>query len=129
MWEELLETLYNRLKNGNLEVMTTAPQFARVCMSKSRDTMAVAHFGTGETGEKNRMLAEFIGGCGAGRLYCAIQPNGIVTPCVYIPTEVGDLRQRLWQQGRRLHASSLSGQLWQQSMHWRWIFLKKYTNQ
>jgi radical SAM protein with 4Fe4S-binding SPASM domain len=92
MREELLETLFLRLKSGNLEVMTTAPQFARVCMSKSKNTMAVAHFGTGETGDKTRMLAEFIGGCGAGRLYCALQPNGIVTPCVYMPIEIGDLR-------------------------------------
>lgn len=92
MREELLETLYQRLKNGGLEVMTTAPQFSRVCMSKSKNIIASAHFGTYETSDKTHMLADFIGGCGAGRLYCAIQPNGIVTPCVYIPIEVGDLR-------------------------------------
>ncbi len=92
MREELLETLYLRLKKGGLEVMTTAPQFARVCMSKSKNTFAMAHFGTYEYADKTRMLAEFIGGCGAGRLYCSIQPNGIVTPCVYMPIEVGDLR-------------------------------------
>lgn len=92
MREELLETLYQELKTGDIEVMTTAPQFARVCMSKSRNTFAMAHFGTYEDVDKTRMLAEFIGGCGAGRLYCAIQPNGIVTPCVYMPIEVGDLR-------------------------------------
>lgn len=92
MREELLETLYHRLKSGSLEVMTTAPQFARVCMSKSMDIVATAHFGTYETADKTRCLAEFIGGCGAGRLYCAIQPNGIVTPCVYMPIVVGDLR-------------------------------------
>ncbi len=92
MREELLETLYQRLKKGGLEVMTTAPQFARVCMSKSRNTFAMAHFGTYEDADKTRMLAELIGGCGAGRLYCSIQPNGIVTPCVYMPIEVGDLR-------------------------------------
>ncbi len=93
MREELLEILYMRLKSGGPEVMTTAPQFARICMSKSKDTIAVAHFGTGETGDKTRMLAEFIGGCGAGRLYCAIQPDGIVTPCVYIPIKIGNLRK------------------------------------
>lgn len=73
--------------------MTTAPQFARKCMSKSRDTFAMAHFGTYEDVEKTRMLAEFLGGCGAGRLYCAVQPNGNVTPCVYLPIVVGDLRE------------------------------------
>lgn len=93
MREELLELLYRRLKSGGIEVMTTAPQFARICMSKSENTVAAAHFGTGETSERTHMLAEFIGGCGAGRLYCAIQPNGVVTPCVYIPIEIGDLRK------------------------------------
>ena len=38
------------------------------------------------------MLCDYIGGCGAGRLYCAIQPNGIVTPCVFMQIPVGDLR-------------------------------------
>jgi len=33
--------------------------------------------------------------CGAGRCYCCIQPNGDVTPCVYISTEVvGNLRRQ-----------------------------------
>ncbi len=87
MREKLLETLFLRLKKGGLEVMTTAPQFARVCMSKSRNTFAMAHFGTYETSDKTRMLAEFIGGCRAGRLYFSIQPNGIVTPCVICPSK------------------------------------------
>jgi radical SAM protein with 4Fe4S-binding SPASM domain len=40
-------------------------------------------------------LAEFIGGCGAGRLYCAIEPNGDVTPCVFIPQiTVGNVREK-----------------------------------
>jgi radical SAM protein with 4Fe4S-binding SPASM domain len=106
MREELLETLYQRLKNGGLEVMTTAPQFSRVCMSKSKNIIASAHFGTYETSDKTHMLADFIGGCGAGRLYCAIQPNGIVTPCVYIPVEVGDLRtesfMNIWENSSTL---------------------------
>ncbi len=92
MREELLEILYERLKKGGFEVMTTAPQFSRVCMSRSKNIIASAHFGTYETSDKTQMLADFIGGCGGGRLYCAIQPNGVVTPCVYIPIEVGDLR-------------------------------------
>ncbi|MCX9012113.1 MAG: radical SAM protein [Candidatus Methanoperedens sp.] len=108
MREELLETLYRRLKSGGVEVMTTAPQFSRVCMSKSKDIIAAAHFGTGEAGNKMSTLAGFIGGCGAGRLYCAIQPNGIVTPCVYMPIEVGDLRTEnfadIWEKSDTLKA-------------------------
>jgi radical SAM protein with 4Fe4S-binding SPASM domain len=42
-----------------------------------------------------KALAELIGGCGAARLYCAIQPNGDVTPCVFIPQLiVGNLREK-----------------------------------
>lgn len=102
MREELLETLYKHMREGSIEVMTTAPQFARICMSRSKDTVAMAHFGAGTTSEKTRLLAEFLGGCGAGRLYCAIQPNGVVTPCVYMPIEIGNLRektlQEIWKQ-------------------------------
>ena len=93
MREELLEKLYKHLQEGEIEVMTTAPQFARICMTRSSDTMSVTHFGAGKSSEKTRLLAEFIGGCGAGRLYCAIQPNGTVTPCVYMPIVVGSLKK------------------------------------
>ena len=55
------------------------------------------------------MMADYVGGCGAGRLYCAIQPNGKVTPCVFLPVEVGDLRQQnlreIW------HGSEVMNQL------------------
>jgi radical SAM protein with 4Fe4S-binding SPASM domain len=45
-------------------------------------------------GKNAKVLADYIGGCGAGRAYCAIQPNGKVTPCVFMPIEVGDLRRQ-----------------------------------
>lgn len=93
MRENMLRTLFKYLKEGKVEVMTTAPQFARICMMNSRDTFSMAHFGAGRMDERTRTIAEFIGGCGAGRMYCAIQPNGIMTPCVYIPVKVGDLRK------------------------------------
>jgi radical SAM protein with 4Fe4S-binding SPASM domain len=52
------------------------------------------HAGRG-SGTKTRVLSRYIGGCGAGRCYCAIQPNGIVTPCVYISgLKVGNLREQ-----------------------------------
>ncbi|KKK90103.1 hypothetical protein LCGC14_2726450, partial [marine sediment metagenome] len=40
-----------------------------------------------------RSIAQFIGGCKVGRSYRAIQPDGIVTPCVFMPLAVGDLKQ------------------------------------
>lgn len=45
-------------------------------------------------GRQARVVAKYIGGCGALRCYCSIQPNGLVTPCVYMPScIVGDLRK------------------------------------
>ena len=45
-------------------------------------------------------------GCGAGRLVARICPNGIVTPCVFLPTPIGDLRRQtfaeLWGQSELL---------------------------
>ena len=56
----------------------------------------MGHVGRG-SGKQTQVLARYIGGCGAGRCYCALQPNGDVTPCVYIASPVvGNLRtQRL----------------------------------
>jgi radical SAM protein with 4Fe4S-binding SPASM domain len=31
-------------------------------------------------------VADFLGGCGAGRLYCCLEPDGDIKPCVFFPT-------------------------------------------
>jgi radical SAM protein with 4Fe4S-binding SPASM domain len=31
-------------------------------------------------------VANFLGGCGAGRLYCCLEPNGDVKSCVFFPS-------------------------------------------
>jgi len=41
---------------------------------------------------KTKKLSEFIGGCGAGRLYCGLEPNGDIQPCVFIPIKIGNIR-------------------------------------
>jgi radical SAM protein with 4Fe4S-binding SPASM domain len=53
---------------------------------------ACSHAGSG-SGAKARVVAKYLGGCGAGRTYICIEPNGDVTPCVYLPHRVmGNLR-------------------------------------
>jgi len=34
------------------------------------------------------------GNCGAGRLYCGLEPNGDVQPCVFIPIKIGNIREQ-----------------------------------
>jgi radical SAM protein with 4Fe4S-binding SPASM domain len=45
--------------------------------------MVEAHYAA-KKGVEN--FANFLGGCGAGRLYCCLEPNGDIKPCVFFPT-------------------------------------------
>ena len=66
---------------------STCPQYASVTRELSRQKgekfMVEAHYAA-KKGVEN--VANFLGGCGAGRLYCAIEPNGDIKPCVFFPT-------------------------------------------
>ncbi|MEM2875361.1 MAG: radical SAM protein [Candidatus Bathyarchaeia archaeon] len=99
--EHLLEHLYEELVKGEIETLCTAPQYSRVCLQRSltsgRDIFSPTHFAAANFHGQTKHLADFLGGCGAGRLYCAIQPNGLVTPCVFMPIIVGDLRRQSFQ--------------------------------
>jgi len=96
--ENLLKYLYKELSSGSIEALSTAPQYARVCIQQSlangQSMTAPTHFAAMDLPRKTKQLAEFLGGCGVGRLYCAIQPNGLVTPCVFMPIVIGDLRKQ-----------------------------------
>jgi radical SAM protein with 4Fe4S-binding SPASM domain len=37
-------------------------------------------------------------GCGAGRLVARILPDGVVTPCVFLPTAIGSLRRQSFRE-------------------------------
>lgn len=95
--EEALKTIYKLAISRKLEVMSTAPQLARVALQESCGrTVAPTHFAMGSD-PGTLALAEFIGGCGAGRIYAAIEPNGDVTPCVFMPIKVGNLRHESFE--------------------------------
>ena len=92
--EELLRTVYREMRRRRLEIASTAPQYGRVALQLSRGReVAPTHFYVGHH-RVVKALAEFIGGCGAGRIYAAIQPNGDVAPCVFLPIKVGSVRER-----------------------------------
>lgn len=98
MREELLTKMYHHMANG-FQILSTAPQLARICLAAGVEgPMGLAHFGDAKLSHAIRALAEFVGGCGCGRLYSAIQPNGDVTPCVFIPLVVGNLRRQSFRE-------------------------------
>ena len=92
--EEVLRKLFRENKRRRVIVLSTAPQYARIALQLSGGKeVAPTHFYVGED-KIVRALAEFVGGCGAGRIYAAIEPNGDVTPCVFLPVKVGNVRER-----------------------------------
>ncbi|MFW9842520.1 MAG: radical SAM protein, partial [Candidatus Thorarchaeota archaeon] len=92
--EYLLDLLWDRTScdhKTSLEVLTTAPQLGRVahdanlqCMHLD-EVVSPTHFSNARLPTKMQGLTEFIGGCGAGRFYVAIEPNGDIYPCVFFP--------------------------------------------
>ena len=94
--QELLETMNRWMQSGKIGVISTSPQFGRICLAHApiEGKQACAHTGAGG-GEKARVLSKYIGGCGAGRCYVAIEADGTITPCVYMPQRVyGNVRNR-----------------------------------
>jgi radical SAM protein with 4Fe4S-binding SPASM domain len=90
--ERMLAILQKYLVGGRIGIMSTAPQYGRACLELGDPDAPVntGHYGYGG-GRTTRVFARYVGGCGAGRAYCAIQPNGDVTPCVFLPIHVGNL--------------------------------------
>ena len=102
--EQVMKYLLNRMSAGcKTTILATAPQLARVaaqCQGSSGTgevTMALAHMQTVKVTKKAVPLGEFIGGCGAGRLYCSISPQGDVRPCVFLPENVGNLKKQTFK--------------------------------
>ena len=89
-YEGLLRKMLSYPQN-ELEIKPTcAPQFMRIAKELNVNT--------------NRWGR----GCIAGISYCRILPNGSVTPCPYLPTEVGNIRktplQEIWMKSEVLKA-------------------------
>jgi len=87
-----LKAKEEELRSGksNIKVdryFSTCPQYAVVVKELSQrfgeNFTVAAHYGA-KKGVEN--VANFLGGCGAGRLYLAIEPNGDIKPCVFFPT-------------------------------------------
>jgi radical SAM protein with 4Fe4S-binding SPASM domain len=80
------------IKSGKSDIrvdryFSTCPQYASVTKELSQRRhekfMVEAHYAA-KQGVEN--VANFLGGCGAGRLYCCLEPNGDIKPCVFFQT-------------------------------------------
>jgi len=95
--EEVLKMLWERRGNGStVDVLSTAPQFARVALQAEvgkDERVYPTHFANPALPGRLANLAEFIGGCGCGRFYAALRPNGDIEPCVFFPLTIGNIKQ------------------------------------
>ncbi|MCD6590597.1 MAG: radical SAM protein [Candidatus Aenigmarchaeota archaeon] len=97
--EKIQKLLYSKLKSTDCRVQTlsTAPQYARIAIQDENGPAVFTHFTSQAAMNvkgKARTLGEFIGGCGAGRLYCGMEPNGDIVPCVFLPIKLGNIREQ-----------------------------------
>lgn len=83
--EETESTGKTKIRTDNF--FSTCPQLASVVKSLSQDKgqnfTVTAHYAAKRGVEA---VANFLGGCGAGRLYIGLEPNGDIKPCVFFPT-------------------------------------------
>lgn len=110
--EELLRKLWSKLRSKpKMQVLSTAPQFARVALQmeeemkeKMEEVIVPTHFYNPHLHGQLIELSDFIGGCGAGRFYCALDPDGTITPCVFFPLAVGNIKtdsfEEIWDNNR-----------------------------
>jgi len=105
--ENILNLCWNRMKVAGVDVLSTAPQYARIAQQMEAKTALAHELGDAPQDSQNgthvvpthfynprlsgqlRQLAEFIGGCGAGRFYMCLEPNADMYPCVFFPHEEG----------------------------------------
>jgi len=101
--EKLLKFLYSKLidKECKLDIFSTAPQYARIAVEFG-EACVPTHFVNKDAIEmlkgRTKTLSEFIGGCGCARLYAALEPNGDIYPCVFLPLKVGNIRENSFKE-------------------------------
>ncbi len=77
MYEEMITSTLAQTTNHKMNVKPScAPQFMRVAKQQGID------------------MSRWIRGCVAGLYYCRIYPSGEVTPCPYLPINLGNIRDR-----------------------------------
>ncbi len=77
MYEDMIKSTLAKTTRYKLNVKPScAPQFMRVAKEQGVD------------------MSRWVRGCMAGLYYCRIYPSGEVTPCPYMPLNLGNVRER-----------------------------------
>lgn len=77
MYEDMIKATFAKTAKHRLNVRPScAPQFMRIAKGMGLD------------------MRQWIRGCIAGLYYCRVYPNGDITPCPYLPIELGNVREK-----------------------------------
>ena len=107
---EALGYLCKELYNG-FPSASTAPQYAVAAFEYGlrigANPMIAGHFYTiNIRSTRFGSMLEFLGGCGAGRVYLALEPNGDIYPCVFLRKKIGNILkddfEELWRTNKVL---------------------------
>jgi len=91
----LLNDYHMKRKETGLNIISTSPTFARVIYQRSGGGSTGLFHYTADAAMSLSGIIKYAGGCGAGRVYGAIQPDGTVSPCVFMPTvNIGNVREK-----------------------------------
>jgi len=111
---DLMALVKQESSTDGIEVFTELPQFvvysstgdgnstsshAEKAVSIERLTVST-FFDCAGRDNVYRKFAPYLGGCPAGRFYCNIQPNGDVTPCMFMPEYpiAGNLKRQSFEE-------------------------------
>ncbi len=118
MLHDILDMMLSKSSPEDMDVLTTAPQLGRVAQmagkgacgfsSQPSEELFPTHFFNARLPVQMRELSKFIGGCGAGRFYLTVEPNGDIYPCVFFPhipkVRVGNILrddfEKLWSENK-----------------------------
>lgn len=110
--EDLLNYLYDEWEKKDVDVFSTSPTYSRIGIERvtagTGSSYSPTHFASSDYGSPGIAISDFIGGCGAGRIYAALDDNGDLEPCVFLPKKVGNVMKQdfheLWENAPLLEA-------------------------
>ena len=95
--EEVLRWSYKKIHEvySDIILSSTCPQHGRIAQQFADNGSIVPfHMYSAKLARNTKKLCEYIGGCGAGRLYASTTPDGKLLPCNFMPKVVGDLKKQ-----------------------------------
>ena len=100
---ELFKLIYMENINGDMQILTNDPQLGDITTNISCDgvNMIPTHFfNIDYTNLAMKELGDYVGSCGAGRFYMAIDGNGDIIPCQYFQNlkiaSINDNLENMW---------------------------------